>query len=495
MLTIRRSCCWTAVIALLAAAAGACAVSTDLSRAYAVRVAATAGSASAVECVLLSPTSGSSPSGPTTVVTVGEAYECLLRHYGGIAVLRPELLLRAAMAGVVGYMKRHGEDSRAAALPALSSDPGAAWRSFERAFTQAIDGIPAGSRQLSGLVSAAILSMAASLHDDHTQYTPAGHVPLGAQQPDLGMYVRTLGPALRTPRAMLVDDLDPAGPAAAAGLRPGDLVERVDGHSVSLPPASDLGSPAVDEAARLWTPAQLGWIPAHTHWVNLLVRRPANGRQFSLKVAVARSMFNISSRTLPGHVAYVRIHGFFTPSTGREAIDALRRRHPRHGVIIDLRGNTGGNPQALAGLIGGFVHHKLLAVNIDRRTGRRHALQSDDSVALLQQPLVMLIDGGSLSAAEIAAADVRDLRLGSLVGERTAGVVAGAGLPFALDDGSVLAIDTAAAYGPNREIIDDIGVPADQAAPLPTPRQLGRGQDPGITTALRKLTFEHTRRR
>jgi carboxyl-terminal processing protease len=207
-----------------------------------------------------------------------------------------------------------------------------------------------------------------------------------------------------------------------------------------------------------------------------------------VKVAPAVSTYNVSARALPGRVGYVRIHGFFTPTTGSDALAALRRLEPRRGVVLDLRGNTGGNPQALAALIGGFVHHRRLAVNVDR-AGRRQVLLTDDSVALVDQPLVMLVDGGSLSAAEIAAADVRDLGLGRLVGARTAGIVAGAGLPFGLDDGSVLAIDTAAGFGPDGEIIDGIGVPVDRQAPLPTPDQLARGQDPGITAALRELAI------
>jgi carboxyl-terminal processing protease len=408
----------------------------------------------------------------------------LLEHYGGSGALRPGLLLRSAMGGVVGYLRGRGEDSVAAVLPPLSSDPDSAWLSFRRAFGDVVASIPDGSRRVGGLAAAAIGAMTASLHDDHTQYRPAGQVPLGAAQPDLGVYLRTL---TSEPAAMVIDDLDPAGPGAAAGLRRGDVIEEVDGGRVPLPPAADLGSPALDPTARLWTPAQLGWIPAHASAVTLSVRRPTDGRRLVLRIAPAVSAYNVSARPLAGRVGYVRIHGFFTPSTGSEAVAALRRVEPTRGVIVDLRGNTGGNPQALAALIGGFVHHRLLAVNVDR-TGRRQELHADNSVALLDQPLVMLVDGGSLSAAEIAAADVRDLRLGRLVGERTAGIVAGAGLPFVLDDGSLLTINTAAGFGPDGQIIDDIGVPVDRRAPLPTPVQLARGQDPGITAALSELT-------
>jgi hypothetical protein len=52
------------------------------------------------------------------------------------------------------------------------------------------------------------------------------------------------------------------------------------------------------------------------------------------------------------------------------------------------------------------------------------------------------------------------------------GVAASAGVPFRLDDGSVLTIDTAFILGPRGEIIDGVGVPADQTAPPPTAAEL-----------------------
>jgi carboxyl-terminal processing protease len=445
-------------------------------------------------CVLLAPQAQPASIRSTSISTVAQAYRCLLTHYGGSSPLRPALLLRSAMGGVVGDLRAHHEDSVAAALPALAGDSRSDWRVFARAFDAVVKSIPRGPQRVPRLVVAAIDSMVAGLHDDHTQYTPAGQLPLGAQQPDLGVYARTVPAPTGGGTAMVIDDLNPAGPAAAAGLRAGDVVTRVDGRAVPLPSVPEPDSPALDVAARLWTAAQLGWIRPHSRVVTLSVWRPSDRREFSVTVRPALSAYDIAARRLPGGAAYVRIHGFLAASTGQDAIAALRALHTSHGVIIDLRGNTGGNPQALAELLGGFVHNRVLAINIARNR-RRQRLVSDDSIALLHQPLVVLVDGGSLSAAEVAAADVRDLRLGRVVGERTAGVVAGAGLPFVLDDSSVLTIDTAAAFGPDGEIIDDIGVPVDREAPLPTPAQLSDGQDPGITAAVRELAIQRARRR
>jgi carboxyl-terminal processing protease len=268
------------------------------------------------------------------------------------------------------------------------------------------------------------------------------------------------------------------------------VITSVDRRPVPLTTVSEPRSPALDVAARVWTPAELGWVPAHAGTVRLSIWRPSDRRRLFVAIQPAFSMYNGAAIALAGGVAYVRIHGFLTPSTGPQAIAELRALHPSHGVIVDLRGNTGGNPQALATLLGAFVHNRVLAINIGR-DGQRERLYANNSVELIHQPLALLVDGGSMSAAEVAAADVRDLHLGVLIGTRTAGVLAGAGIPFVLDDGSVLTIDTAAAFGPHGEIIDGIGVPVDRWAPLPTPTQLSDGHDPAITAALKALTGTH----
>jgi carboxyl-terminal processing protease len=455
------------------------------------------GSSRAVpRCAPFAPQDVGKREGPASVSTVQQAYECLLANYGGSAALSPARLAAAAMGGIVGYLARHHKDSMAAVLPALEGAAGSDWRAFARAFAAITSRGRDQRSQTAPLAVAAIGAMVGSLHDDHTSYMPAGQLPPGAPQADLGIYVRIVQPpsAAAGEAAMVVDDLDPTGPAASAGVRVGDVITSVDRRPVPLPTVSGPRSPAFDLAARVWTPAELGWIPMHADSVTLSIWRPSVRRRLFVVIQPAFSTYNGAAMALAGGVAYVRIHGFLTPSTGSQAVAELRALHPSHGVIVDLRGNTGGNPQALATLLGAFVHNRVLAINVGR-AGQRRRLYANNSVELIHQPLAVLVDGGSMSAAEAAAADVRDLHLGVLVGARTAGVIAGAGIPFVLNDRSVLTIDTAAAFGPDGEIIDGIGVPVDDSAPLPTPTQLSDGHDPAITAALRALTGAHARTR
>jgi carboxyl-terminal processing protease len=91
------------------------------------------------------------------------------------------------------------------------------------------------------------------------------------------------------------------------------------------------------------------------------------------------------------------------------------------------------------------------------------------------------------SACDGFASAVRDLRLGTLIGTRTAGIASGPGQDYVLNDGSVLGLPARHAVMADKETIDGIGVAPDEVVPV-TAAELSAGQDPDITAALRLLT-------
>ena len=112
---------------------------------------------------------------------------------------------------------------------------------------------------------------------------------------------------------------------------------------------------------------------------------------------------------------------------------------------------------------------------------------------LIHVPVVVLIDRGCASACDVTAAAFHDLHLGRLIGERTAGDAAGPARPWFLDDGGIVQIPVAFLRGADGEIVDGIGVPPDDAAPV-TPPALSAGRDPGVEQALRDLRREGRQR-
>jgi carboxyl-terminal processing protease len=135
-------------------------------------------------------------------------------------------------------------------------------------------------------------------------------------------------------------------------------------------------------------------------------------------------------------------------------------------------------------MLGALAHDTVTDYFCD---GKDHCIanRTDDSVALLNLPVVALIDRKCASACEQFAGAVKDLQLGPLVGTRTAGRVNPAS-SYLLDDGSTLWLSIYSQLGANEEIYNTIGVAADHYAPM-TAADLSAGRDPGLAKAIELL--------
>ena len=167
------------------------------------------------------------------------------------------------------------------------------------------------------------------------------------------------------------------------------------------------------------------------------------------------------------------------------AVKDLEKTATLRGLILDLGGNGGGLSTEVTQLLGAFEHGTAYAYDCTV-TGRCTADYPDASIPLLHLPLAVLIDRNCVSGCEVFSGAVKDLHLGTLIGTRTAGIVAGGALPWVLDDGSVLALPPRHGLGADHELINGIGVAPDYYIPV-TALDLATGQDPDIAKALALL--------
>ncbi|MFD0471431.1 S41 family peptidase [Nonomuraea thailandensis] len=195
----------------------------------------------------------------------------------------------------------------------------------------------------------------------------------------------------------------------------------------------------------------------------------------------------VRSKLLDGGVAYVRLAGFAPDSAKRTlaAIARLREGRTLTGVVLDLRGNGGGIPTEAVRLVSAFAHGKVTGYQC-AADGTCEAFRTDDTVELVGLPLAVLIDRSCASACEHVGSAVKDLRIGHLVGTRTAGVISGPSQPYLLANNTVLSFPAKHHLGPNRELVDRIGVPPDHHV-APTPRDAAAGRDPALAQALTLL--------
>ncbi|MBO4271214.1 S41 family peptidase [Microbispora triticiradicis] len=420
----------------------------------------------------------------TTIEVVEQAYFCILGNYHSGATLDARSLLAAGFTALTQELDRNGRDLPDAAMPTLTGDPKADWAAFETVYRKITRQVP----DLRGKLTVATLeAIVAALDDEHASWAhDVGQPPDYYDGDGYG-----LGLEANVNASQADGNLDAAvpplfvtivrgGAAQAAGLCPGDVIESINGSA-----------PFIDGKA---TPAIAALYPRYPQArpVELSLLRHSTGRRWNVTLQPGLFQRDLADlrvvrSKLLDDIAYVRVTGFLPDSADRilRAIFRLREGRTLSGVVLDLRGNSSGSTTEATRLLSAFAHGKVTAYHCTAG-GTCQSLRTDDTVELLGLPLVVLTDRGCASACEHFASAVKDLRAGRLIGTRTAGMVSGPVQPYLLTDNTVLNLPAKHHLGPNREVVDRIGVPPDHYVPL-TPEDAAAGRDPALAAALTLL--------
>ncbi|MFC4530573.1 S41 family peptidase [Sphaerisporangium dianthi] len=421
----------------------------------------------------------------TTIDVIEQAYFCILGNYYSGETLDARALLTAGFAALTQELDRDGRDLPEATMPALTGDREADWAAFETAYRRATDQVPGLRDRLAVVTLEAIV---AALGDDHARWTHDVERPPGYYDGDgygLGLLANVNGPQVNGNPGVALPPLFvtavQGGAARAAALRPGDIIESINGSA-----------PFIDGKA---TPAIAALYPQYPEAgpVRLRILRQTTGRRWTVTLKPGlhqrdlAALQVVQSKLLDDDVAYVLLRGFAPDSADRvlKAISRLRTGRTLSGVVLDLRGNGGGSPTEAIRLVSAFVHGKVTAYQCTVE-GTCAASWTDDTVQLLDLPLTVLTDRGCASACEHFSSAVKDLHAGRLVGARTAGVISGPAQPYLLNNNTSLSFPARHHLGPDREVIDRIGVPPDHYVPL-TPKDAAAGRDPALAKALTLL--------
>lgn len=254
------------------------------------------------------------------------------------------------------------------------------------------------------------------------------------------------------PRGLEVLSVFDGSPAKAGGIRRGDLITAVDGRSIAGM-ASDLAT------------ARIKGEPGTK--VTLGVRRAGGKTGRSLTLTRKRVQVPVVAGRIVERdgkkIAVVRLASFSSGAHGllRKEIDRLLEKGA-DGVVLDLRGNPGGllTEGVLVSSI--FVEDgKIVSVKGRSRAERVETAQGDAIDGDI--PVVVLVDGGSASAAEIVTGALRDRKRATVVGVNTFGK----GLVQEVEElsnGGVLDLTVANYYTPNGKTITEQGITPDVKA-------------------------------
>jgi carboxyl-terminal processing protease len=216
----------------------------------------------------------------------------------------------------------------------------------------------------------------------------------------------------------------------------------------------------------------------------VLVKRP--GRYIPAYGNLGPAFIEFEAKRLAGEIGYIRFNGFagvtYLSPAFNGAMDSLRSAQ---GVIIDLRGNSGGIGGIALSMAGWFVGEKghYLATIVSR--DRADRILVVPRARTYNGPLAVLIDGLTASAAEFLSGGLQDLGRARLFGARTAGF-SGRGSLLKLPNGDIFMHMTAQHVRANGTDVEGNGIAPDVEAP-PTRESLLAGKDAALDAALEWL--------
>lgn len=248
----------------------------------------------------------------------------------------------------------------------------------------------------------AINTMLESLDDPYSRYLDKKsyadqNISISSKITGIGVNISSIGG--KTYVVSVIEDT----PAFKAKLKDGDIILKVNGKSISGMKTSEV--------------ADLVRGPENTFVEIVIVR---DKKQIKKKIKREEIKIKTVKSSVEKNIGYIQILSFIGTTTPNEFIDALEKTQKTKGLILDLRGNTGGLlPNAI--FIANVFINKGNLVSIVGRNGYKRNIYAQNTDYIVEKPLLILVDGGSASASEILSGALKDYHKAKLIGTRTFG--------------------------------------------------------------------------
>lgn len=239
-------------------------------------------------------------------------------------------------------------------------------------------------------------------------------------------------------------------PAEKAGLKPGDLIIKIDGQSTT--------GIQVDEAV-----SKIRGDKGTKVALQIL----RDGKVFD--VTITRDDIKIpsvSTKTLDGNIGYIQISQFSDDTSGlvKQAAQTLMTQKI-NGIVLDLRSNPGGLLNAAVDVSSLWLDSGQTILKEKRSAQVVQTYTAHGAPILKGIPTVVLINGGSASASEITAGALRDNGAATIIGTKSYGKGSVQTI-LNLSSGSQLKVTIARWYTPSDKNIDKTGIEPDQKVEL-----------------------------
>jgi len=297
------------------------------------------------------------------------------------------------------------------------------------------------------LMAAAVRGLLAGL-DPHSEYLDQRAMnelseDTSGSYDGLGLEVLSVEGTLRV--IAPIDDT----PADRAGIKPGDIITRIDGKAITTDNANEAASMLRGKSGS-----------------SIMLSVLHEGASVPIDLSLKRETIKVSSvrvRALdPGYV-YVRI-AQFQEETGAELKSKLakfRTKHdPLRGAVLDLRSNPGGLLTSAVEISDDFLDNGTIVSTRGRLKQTELSFSATAGDVLDGAPVVVLVDNGTASAAEIVAGALKDNHRALLMGRRTFGK-GSVQTVLPLDDMHAVKLTTARYFTPSGTSIQAAGIQPD----------------------------------
>ena len=340
---------------------------------------------------------------------------------------------------------------------------GAEVRAFEARGSDDIDGF---AREFTGYVeaagpafnvspagTAAVRAMASAVGDSHTRFLTPTQADDQRRAADgdptySGIGIRTI----ESGGGYTITEVFPNTPAERAGLRAGDQIVRINGRELDELDPRDIGAHVRG--------------PEGTE-IQLTIQRTGEDlRDITLNRARIAIPYVTSSMPDAG-IGYIKITSFPRKSGTTDAARDLDEQLARliaqgaRAIVLDLRGNPGGDPFTSVAVASNFVPDGPIFISVNR-DGRRTIYSATVRPTVFRGPVAVLVDRGSASGAEVVASALQEAGTGHLIGTRTCGCLS-VGRPLQLGDSSGLIVTVEQALtGRQEKSLEATGLEPDQ---------------------------------
>jgi len=322
------------------------------------------------------------------------------------------------------------------------------------------------------LMQGAIRGMMEAVGDDYTYYMDPQVYEMetssiSGEYQGIGAYVDTQGDFLT-----IVTPIE-GSPAEAAGLRPEDMIIAIDGEDMTGYTPEEARQRVLGEAGTK---------------VVLTIQR--KGQTEPLEFTIVRAKITVPSVTgemLDNGIAYIDINTFGDHTTDelRAKLDELLAQDPK-GIILDLRFNPGGYLHTSIEVMSEFIPEGVVVIE-QYGDGSRDTYNALGNGKATDLPMVVLINEGSASAAEIVAGALQDYGRAPLVGMQSFGKGSVQIFSPLSNDQGAARVTIAKWLTPKERTISHIGLTPDYVVEM-TDEDYTNNRDPQLDKAVEVLT-------